>query len=85
MHYNEYSFRRKAYSGSLYQYYFVRENVNKQGRKLYIDAGKDLKIHKISKSVTYLQLLKNIDLEMLPHLKISNVTIFLLIDAFPII
>ena len=25
---------------------------NEQGRKLYIDAGKDLKIHKISKSVT---------------------------------
>ena len=43
--------------------------IEKQGRKLYIDAGKDLKIHKISKSVTYLQLLKNIDLEMLPHLK----------------
>ena len=39
-----------------------------QGRKLYIDAGKDLKIHKISKRVT-LQLLKKIDLEMLPHLK----------------
>ena len=39
-----------------------------QGRKLYIDAGKDLKIHKISNRVT-LQLLKKIDLEMLPHLK----------------
>ena len=40
----------------------------KQGRKLYIDAGKDLKIHKISKSVTT-YLLRKIDLEMLPHLK----------------
>ena len=28
--------------------------IKKQGRKLYIDAGKDLKIHKISKSVTLL-------------------------------
>ena len=36
----------------------------KQGRKLYIDAGKDLKIHKISKSVTT-YLLRKIDLEML--------------------
>ena len=27
--------------------------VQRQGRKLYIDAGKDLKIHKISKRVTY--------------------------------
>ena len=26
----------------------------KQGRKLYIDAGKDLKMHKISKRVTYI-------------------------------
>ena len=48
----------------------------KNAKKLYIDAGKDLKIHKISKSVTYNYLLKNIDLEMLPHLKI-NVDYFL--------
>ena len=40
-----------------------------QGRKLYIDAGKDLKIHKISKRVTLLILLRKIELEMLPHLK----------------
>ena len=44
-------------------------NKNKQGRKLYIDAGKDLKIHKISKRVTLLILLRKIELEMLPHLK----------------
>ena len=49
----------------------VPQSLRKQGRKLYIDAGKDLKIHKISKSVTtYITyLLKKIDLEMLPHLK----------------
>ena len=51
----------------------VPQSLRKQGRKLYIDAGKDLKIHKISKSVTYSllthYLLKKIDLEMLQHLK----------------
>ena len=43
--------------------------TRKQGRKLYIDAGKDLKIHKILKMVTLLTLLRKIELEMLPHLK----------------
>ena len=44
-------------------------NKVENAKKLYIDAGKDLKIYKISKSVTYNYFLKNIDLEMLPHLK----------------
>ena len=43
--------------------------LQQQGRKLYIDAGKDLKIHKISKISKSVTLLKKIDLEMLPHLK----------------
>ena len=55
---------------------YLREGLKKkQGRKLYIDAGKYLKIHKISKRVTlhYLHYLKKkIDLEMLPHLKIKD-------------
>ena len=56
--------------------------IEKQGRKLYIDAGKDLKIHKISKSVTLHclhYLLKKIDLEMLPHLKmfLSLIIVFI--------
>ena len=45
-------------------------NKVENAKKLYIDAGKDLKIHKISKRVTLLILLKKIELEMLPHLKI---------------
>ena len=52
----------------------------KQGRKLYIDAGKDLKIHKISKRVTLLILLRKIELEMLPHLKTIK-TIFQHMDT----
>ena len=32
--------------------FVIKQNIKQQGRKLYIDAGKDLKIHKISKSVT---------------------------------
>ena len=44
-------------------------NKVENAKKLYIDAGKDLKIHKISKSVKLHYLLKKIDLEMLPHLK----------------
>ena len=47
----------------------------KQGRELYIDAGKDLKIHKISKRVATHYLLRKIDLEMLPHLKITFFTV----------